>query len=290
MNREKNPGTKSIWLYLILITVFWTFSFVTLNLWLKSYSVAFQNTGQITAGYLAYAVIGMLFTTPAPFLSVFILSIFREKMSLRAFFAGLVRTEKKFFTIALTAVFCLMALAFALFRGIPNGSPWYMMPLGFLVMIPFVGIAEEAGWRGFLQPALEKRMKFPFSVILVAVIWDVWHIDLWLDPTSNHYGDSFIGFTITIFVWAFALAALYKATKSVMACAVYHAFVDAIGGIFDWNALFDAFPGDIYVNIYRVVLLVFSVVLWIFSNRRSRKEFGQNGDRAAAYMKQDDCS
>ena len=124
----------------------------------------------------------------------------------------------------------------------------------------------------------------------MAVIWDVWHIDLWLDPTSNHYGDSFIGFTITIFVWAFALAALYKATKSVIACAVYHAFVDAIGGIFDWNALFDAFPGDIYVNIYRVVLLVFSVVLWIFSNRRSRKEFGQNGDRAAAYMKQDDCS
>ena len=62
-----------------------------------------------------------------------------------------------------------------------------------------------------------------------------------------------------------------------MACAVYHAFVDAIGGIFDWNALFDAFPGDIYVNIYRVVLFTFSVGLWLCSERRSKlKEWSQH--------------
>lgn len=261
MNREKDYSTKSIWLYLLLIAAFWVFSFVTLSFWLKPYSITFENTGQITLGYLAYALIGMLFTTPAPFISVFILAIFRARISPRAFFVKLLHTEKPLPTIALTTVFCLMALVFALLRGTPNGSPWYIMPLGFLVMIPFVGIAEEAGWRGFLQPSIEKRMKFPLSVLVVAAVWDVWHIDLWLDPTSNHYGDSFIGFTVTIFVWAFALAALYKATKSVMACAVYHAFVDAIGGIFDWNALFDAFPGDIYVNIYRVVLLTFSVGL-----------------------------
>ena len=46
---------------------------------------------------------------------------------------------------------------------------------------------------------------------------------------------------ITIFIWAFALAALYKATKSVIACAIYHSFMDAIGAVYDWNLLFDAF-------------------------------------------------
>lgn len=145
-----------------------------------------------------------------------------------------------------------------------------MLPLGFLVMIPFVGIAEEAGWRGFLQPALEKKMSFPFSVLTVAVIWDVWHIDLWFDPASNHYGDSFIGFSVNIVVWSFALAALYKATKSVMACAVYHAFVDAIGAVYDWNTLFDPFPGHIGVNLYRVFLLIFSVILWIRAERQEK--------------------
>ena len=281
MNREKNCSTKNIWLYLLLIAAFWGFSFVTLNFWLKPYSIAYAETGQITPGYLAYAVIGMLFTTPAPFLSVLILARFRGRMRLRAFFAGLLHTERPLPTIVLTAAFCLMALVFALLRGTPNGAPWYMLPLGFLVMIPFVGIAEEAGWRGFLQPELEKRMRFPLSVLTVAAIWDVWHIDLWFDPTSNHFGDSFIGFSITIFVWAFALAALYKATKSILACAVYHAFVDAIGGIFDWNALFDAFPGDIYVNLYRLVLLAFSVGLWLYADRRSRDEIRRKGNKGA---------
>ena len=40
-----------------------------------------------------------------------------------------------------------------------------------LIMIPFVGIAEETGWRELLQPELDKRMPYPFSVLLTAAIW-----------------------------------------------------------------------------------------------------------------------
>ena len=32
--------------------------------------------------------------------------------------------------------------------------------------------------------------------------------------------------------------------KSVVACAVYHSFIDAIGAVYDWNLLFDSFPGE----------------------------------------------
>lgn len=145
MNRENDYSTKSIWLYLLLIAAFWVFSFLTLSFWLKPYSIAYENTGRITLGYLVYALIGMLFTTPAPFLSVLILAVFRDRMRPKVFFARLLHTEKPLPAILLTAVFCLLALVFALLRGTPNGSPWYIMPLGFLVMVPFVGIAEEAG-------------------------------------------------------------------------------------------------------------------------------------------------
>ena len=263
--------TKSdIFIYLLLILAFWLFTFVTLNFWLKPYSIAYEQTGTLTAGYLAYAMIGMVFSTPAPFLSVLLLALVREKVGLKTFFRRLIRTEEKLKAVLLTAFFCAGALLFALLCGAPNGAPWYMLPLGFLVMIPFVGIAEEAGWRGFLQPELEKRLPFPLSVLAAAAIWDVWHIDLWLDPTSNHYGDSFIGFSVNILVWAFALAALYKATKSVPACAAYHAFVDAIGAVYDWNALFDPFPGGIAVNLYRALILTCSVLLWLYAERRNR--------------------
>lgn len=263
--------TSSIFIYLLLILAFWLFTFVTLNFWLKPYSIQYEQTGVLTVGYLAYAAIGMVFSTPAPFLSVLILALCWERVGLKAFFQRILHTEKKLKTALLTAGFCFAALLFALLCGTSNGSPWYMLPLGFLVMIPFVGIAEEAGWRGFLQPELDKRIPFPFSVLTVAVIWDVWHLDLWFDSTSNHYGDSFIGFSINILVWAFALAALYKATKSVLACAAYHAFIDAIGAVYDWNALFDPFPGSIAVNLYRALILTCSVLLWFYAERREKE-------------------
>lgn len=272
MKREN----ANLWRYLGWIAVFWGFTFVTLNLWLKPYSIAYAQTGTITPGYLAYALIGMVFSTPAPFLSVLIVAVCWEKIGLKAFFTRLVHTERKGKTALLTGGFCLAALIFALLRGKPNGPPWYLLPLGWLVMIPFVGLAEEAGWRGFLQPEMEKRMKFPFSVLTVAAIWDIWHIDQWLDPTANHYGDSFLGFSVQIFIWAFALAALYKATGSVMACAIYHAFVNAIGAIYDWNALFDPFPGDVSTNIYRAIVLIGSVALWIHASKTNTEE-GQHG-------------
>ena len=264
--------TKSyIFLYLLWILAFWLFTFVTLNYWLKPYSMQYEQTGKLTVGYFAYAVIGMVFSTPAPFLSVLIIALFHEKVGLKTFRGRMIHTEKKLKATLLTAGYCFPALLLALLYGTPNGSPWYMLPLGFLVMIPFVGIAEEAGWRGFLQPELEKKMPFPFSVLVVAAIWDVWHIDLWFDPTSNHYGDSFIGFSINILVWAFALAALYRATKSVLACAVYHAFIDAIGAVYDWNALFDPFPGGISVNLYRILVLTCSVLLWLHAERQEKE-------------------
>ncbi len=264
--------SKNICLYLVLIVGLWGFCFATLKLWLLPYSVAFNETGKMTAGYFLYAVIGLLFSTPAPFVSMLMISLCKEHIGLKEFLKGIFRTKNKSKTILLTGGFCLMALIYAIINGTPNGSSWYMLPLGFLIMIPFVGIAEETGWRGFLQPAFEEKIKFPFSVLLTASIWYVWHLDLWLDPTSNHYEDSLIGFGITIFIWAFALAALYKATDSIIACAVYHSFIDAIGAVYDWNLLFDSFPGNTATNIYRIIWLGSAIALWVWTDRQQKRD------------------
>ena len=259
---KENPFSLSrLWWYLLLIALLSAFCFITLNVWLLPYSIAFREAGQMTAGYLLYATIGLLFSTPAPFISVLIIYVYKDKKSIKQLFRDIFRIEKPVKTALITGGFCAFALVYALLYGTPNGSPWYLLPLGFLIMIPFVGIAEETGWRGLLQPELDKRMPFPLSVLTVAAIWFVWHLPTWLDPTSNHFGDSIIGFGITILIWAFALAAIYKATKSVIACAVYHSFVDAIGAVYDWNALFDQFPGSPAANIYRLIWLTASVVI-----------------------------
>ena len=264
----KKHSVSRLWWYLLLVLLLSVFCFLTLQVWLLRYSVAYQETGNMTAGYLLYAAIGLLFSTPAPFVSVLIIYLFRDRLGVKQLARDIFRTEKPLKTVLITGGFCLLAFVYAVLFGTPNGSPWYMFPLGFLIMIPFVGIAEETGWRGLLQPELDKRMPFPFSVLVVAAIWYVWHLPTWLDPTSNHYGDSLIGFGITIFIWAFALAAIYKSTKSVIACALYHTFIDAIGAVYDWNALFDSFPGSLAVNCYRVIWLAASVVLWLTADKQ----------------------
>lgn len=266
---EKRQLGRISW-YLILITLISAFCFFTLNVWLLPYSIAYKSTGEMTAGYLLYAVIGLFFSTPTPFLAVLIIAIFKDKTGVKQLFLNIFRTDNKAKTFVITGGFCALALIYALLFGTPNGAPWYMFIVGFLIMIPFVGIAEETGWRGLLQPELDKKLPFPFSVLLIAAIWYAWHFPVWIDPTSNHYGDSMIGFGITIFIWAFAAAAIYKATKSVIACALYHSFIDAIGAVYNWNDLFDAFPGKVSTNIFRVIWLGTALILWFASDRREK--------------------
>ena len=269
-SRSNKVHLSRLWWYLILIIVLSAFCYITLNVWLLPYSIEYSETGKMTAGYFLYAAIGLLFSTPTPFIAVLIISLFIEKIGIRQMFRNIFRTENKLKTILITGGFCLFALVYAILFGTPNGSPWYMFPLGFLIMIPFVGIAEETGWRGLLQPELDNRMSYPFSVLLTAAIWFVWHFPVFIDPTSNHYGDSVIGFAITIFIWAFALAAIYKTTRSVIACALYHTFIDAIGAVYDWNALFDGFPGSVSTNVYRIVWLTAGVVLWLIADKKEK--------------------
>lgn len=267
----ESSRSNRLWWYLLLITLLSAFCFITLDVWLLPCSIAYHETGTMTAGYLLYAAIGLLFSTPTPFIAVLIISLFIEKIGIRQMFLNIFRTEEKLKTVLITGGFCLLALLYAVLCGTPNGSPWYMLPLGFLIMVPFVGIAEETGWRGLLQPEMDMRMPYPFSVLVTAAIWFAWHLPIWIDPTSNHYGDSVVGFGITILIWAFAMAAIYRATKSVIACAIYHAFIDSIGAVYDWNALFDAFPGSVAMNAFRVLWLAAAVVLWLVATKQEKK-------------------
>ncbi|MBQ4513341.1 MAG: CPBP family intramembrane metalloprotease [Anaerolineaceae bacterium] len=259
-----------LWWYLFLVIMLSAFCYITLDVLLLPYSIEYSETGKMTAGYFLYTAIGLLLSTPTPFVAVLIISLFIEKIGIKQMFRNIFRTENKMKTILITGGFCFLAFIYAILFGIPNGSPWYMFPLGFLIMIPFVGIAEETGWRGLLQPELDQRISYPFSVLLTAAIWFIWHFPVFIDPTSNHYGDSVIGFGITIFIWALALAAIYKSTKSVIACALYHAFIDAIGAVYDWNTLFDSFPGSVSTNVYRGIWLIAAVVLWFAAEKEER--------------------
>lgn len=237
---------------------------------LEPYSMLYMTEGKMTAGYIIYAIIGIFISTPNPMIAAYIVLKRHKKITyVKDFFRLIFRTENILKTFVITGVFCAAALCFAVLNGTRTDSPWYLFLLALPVMIIGGGV-EEIGWRGFLQPELEKKLPFPVATIIVSVIWYIWHLPIWLMPSSNHYGDSLIGFGITIFVWSFIGAAIYKSTKSVFACVMYHAFINAIGAVYDWNALFDAFPKTAGMIVYYVVIFTGAIVIWIIADKKER--------------------
>ena len=100
-----NVQLNRLWWYLLLVVILSAFCYVTLNVWLLPYSIAYSETGKMSAGYLLYAAIGLLFSTPTPFVAVLIISLFIEKTGIKQMFRKIFRTENKMKTILITGGF-----------------------------------------------------------------------------------------------------------------------------------------------------------------------------------------
>ena len=140
-------------------------------------------------------------------------------------------------------------LAFALWRYFlcmavgerVEGSTLYL-PLLLIPVCIFTGGNEEFGWRGYLQPVLEKKMGAVSTTFIITGIWAAWHIPLWfmpIDPRSTLFEFLiFIGFILTN---TFTLAAIYKLTGSVLFCVLFHTWINAISNTFmptgDWKTI-----------------------------------------------------
>jgi membrane protease YdiL (CAAX protease family) len=94
-------------------------------------------------------------------------------------------------------VIFLFGIAFAtqifIYPGLDDTKPIYMFFALAPVML-FDGGLEEAGWRYILQPELDKKHGFVISAIIVAPIWAIWHLPLFLfralDSTEQVLGCS----------------------------------------------------------------------------------------------------
>lgn len=93
--------------------------------------------------------------------------------------------------------------------------------------ILFGGGLEEGGWRGYLQPAFEKKFSVIISSLLVGTIWAFWHLPYFFLP-GNHQGHNFLLYLLTCIVLAFTLTAIYKLTKSILVCTLFHGFINTL--------------------------------------------------------------
>lgn len=90
---------------------------------------------------------------------------------------------------------------------------------------------EELGWRGTMQPILQKKFQPPLATLMVGAAWVLWHIPLWLIEGDSHQSMSFVSFAVLGMALAYWLAATYNRTGAVVFCMIMHGWTNTLMGI-----------------------------------------------------------
>lgn len=121
-------------------------------------------------------------------------------------------------------LFCaIQALVIAISSGETNPAlPWYFTPIVMLSATFVGGGNEELGWRGIMQPELEKAFPFPIATLITWSVWMAWHIPLWFVIGAPQQSMNFCHYCIFGLVLSFWLTAIYKKTNCVFFCSIFH--------------------------------------------------------------------
>jgi len=92
------------------------------------------------------------------------------------------------------------------------------------VLLAFLIVGEEVGWRGFGLPCLLRRWPALAAGIGVGVVWAFWHLVNFLMPEYPHHGLPFAAFLILVVAQSVLFTWLHLRTAGSLAVAVvFHA-------------------------------------------------------------------
>lgn len=132
--------------------------------------------------------------------------------------------------------------------------PLSMIPALFLMCILVGGGNEELGWRGIMQPVLEKKTAFPVATLITGIVWSVWHLPLWFIDGTTQRNIPFLLFSIYAVCLSYWLACVYKKTKCVFYCAVLHGLSNLLMSLFVIKVNWILAAGLILMDVIAVIL------------------------------------
>lgn len=154
------------------------------------------------------------------------------------------------------------------FHKLPNVAE---LLIYFFIVLIFGGpLGEEIGWRGFLQPQLQKKYNPFITTIIIAVIWLIWHFPLfWLEGAAQA-GESILLFGISVFIMTFLFTWLYiQSNGSLLLAILFHTSINFISGIIIPSILPTIEKSKIF-NQISILVMVLITVLFVL---RSLKQY-----------------
>jgi membrane protease YdiL (CAAX protease family) len=169
-----------------------------------------------------------------------------------------------YFVIAWLAVFFVTggwpdAAGFGLTEKLP-GLAW---PVVAAVWVLTFGLGEEAGWRGWLLPALTRRVSAFWAALIVAAVWIVWHAPaFFFNPTYTAMGAGIVGWMLALVCGSYLLAWMTLGARgSIVPVLLWHAGFDLLTAA-------DQSAGIIASTISAIVMVQGVLCAWLLWRRR----------------------
>ena len=166
-----------------------------------------------------------------------------------------------------------------MYAGILKNPLFYLsiisLPINYpLLIIAFLG--EEYGWRHFLQPIMQKKFGMKLGVILLGVVWGLWHIPVdTMYYTQDSVPQMIIGQIITCVAIGIFFGYAYLKTNNIWVPVCMHFLnnnlIPILTGEFTAEVLEDQHvPWEYLIEILIIDFLVFC--LFIFAKEYKEKK------------------
>lgn len=175
--------------------------------------------------------------------------------------------------LGLPALYCLVAFSVAAVAtgnwpdpalfGLTAKLPGLAWPAVALVWVVTFGLGEESGWRGWLLPALTRRMPAFWAALVVAGVWIAWHVPaFFFNPTYTAMGAGIVGWMLALVSGSFLLSWMTLGARgSIVPVIVWHAGFDLLTAA-------DQSAGLIAATISALVMVHGAVCAWLLWRRR----------------------
>lgn len=119
-----------------------------------------------------------------------------------------------------------------------TGSP-FSAAIAYFPWTLLRGGLEEVGWRWYLQSHIASKRSFALKMLVVSLIWFVWHLPLYRLPWVPAGSSNFLVFFLMILGNSFTLGAVKEWSRGSIPCILAHMLIDMGGGLHACGKRFD---------------------------------------------------
>jgi membrane protease YdiL (CAAX protease family) len=223
------------------------------------------GAADVPTPWLRYGVL-----TPAILALIFV--SFRDREGQDRFFSQFVLTWKGLVWCAVSvAVFPALAWTATLIGNVlfqNQGSIGHAPGVNTVLVVCFLSLGEEVGWRGYALPRLVERFGWTVASLLVGLAWWLWHMPGWMLGFGAPSDISFLIFGLWVISASFLFSYLYrKSCGSVWTSVLLHASANLSFQVFPIMPAAAGGPENFYLL---CALSVIGAVATIFAFSRFR--------------------